>query len=118
MEQYQYLIIGGGMTAAGAVEGIRAVDADGTIGVISAETDPPYNRPPLTKGLWKGDPPLEGIWTGTADHGAALHLGRTVEMLDPRSKQVRDDAGTEYRYEKLLLATGGTPRRLPFGGDD
>ena len=46
-----------------------------------------------------------------------LHLGRTVRSLDPTRKQVSDDQGAVYTYDKLLLATGGTPRRLPFGGD-
>jgi 3-phenylpropionate/trans-cinnamate dioxygenase ferredoxin reductase subunit len=47
MTNYQYLIIGGGMTAAAALEGIREVDSTGTIGLISAEPDAPYDRPPL-----------------------------------------------------------------------
>jgi NADPH-dependent 2,4-dienoyl-CoA reductase/sulfur reductase-like enzyme len=114
MAHYPYLIIGGGMTAAAAVEGIQAVDPQGKIGIIGAEPDPPYNRPPLSKGLWKGDPTLEGIWTDTPARGADLHLGRTVETLDPAHKQVIDDQGTRYTYDKLLLATGGRPRRLPF----
>ena len=49
MKNYHYLIIGGGMTAAAAVDGIREVDAKGTIGIISVETDPPYDRPPLSR---------------------------------------------------------------------
>jgi len=44
-----------------------------------------------------------------------MHLGRTVRSIDPVRKEVRDDQGTDYQYEKLLLATGGTPRKLPFG---
>ena len=55
MQHYKYLIIGGGMTADAAVQGIRSVDAAGKIGVIGAESDPPYNRPPLSKALWKGE---------------------------------------------------------------
>ncbi|MGC8640180.1 MAG: NAD(P)/FAD-dependent oxidoreductase [Isosphaeraceae bacterium] len=116
MYHYKYLIIGGGMTAAAAVEGIRQADPEGTIGLIGAETHPPYNRPPLSKGLWKGKP-LESIWLQTEGHGVALHLGRTIRALDPRRKQVIDDQGTVYSYDKLLLATGGTPRRFSFGGD-
>ena len=54
MTNYQYLIIGGGMTAAAAVDGIREVDSTGGIGLISAELDAPYDRPPLSKALWKG----------------------------------------------------------------
>ncbi len=59
--QYRYLIIGGGMTGDSAVRGIREVDERGSIGMISAESHHPYNRPPLTKGLWKGQPE-EQIW--------------------------------------------------------
>ena len=54
MKHYKYLIIGGGMTADAAVRGIRKIDADGSIIMFSLEPDPPYNRPLLTKGLWKG----------------------------------------------------------------
>ena len=116
MHHHTYLIVGGGMTAAAAVEGIRQADPKGTIGLIGAETHPPYKRPPLSKGLWKGKP-FESIWLQTEGHGVTLHLGRTVRALDPRQKQVTDDQGTVYTYDKLLLATGGMPRRLPFGGD-
>jgi NADPH-dependent 2,4-dienoyl-CoA reductase/sulfur reductase-like enzyme len=118
MTHYNYLLIGGGMTAAAAIEGIRAVDQDGTIGLISADANRPYNRPPLSKGLWKGDTSLDDIWAGPADSNATLHLGRTARTLDPQARQVTDDTGTAYTYDKLLLATGGTPRRLPFGGDN
>lgn len=116
MPEYKYLIIGGGMTADAAVKGIRAVDAEGSLGLIGAEKDPPYDRPPLTKGLWKGKD-FESIWRGTQDESVELHLGSRVEQIDPEAGTVTDENGTEYSYEKLLLATGGTPRRLPFGGD-
>jgi NADPH-dependent 2,4-dienoyl-CoA reductase/sulfur reductase-like enzyme len=116
MPNYTYLIVGGGMTAAAAVQGIREVDPSGSIGLISAEGHPPYNRPPLSKGLWKGKP-LESIWRHTESQGVTAHLGPTVRHLDPQNKQVTDDQGTVYGYSKLLLATGGTPRRLPFGGE-
>jgi NADPH-dependent 2,4-dienoyl-CoA reductase/sulfur reductase-like enzyme len=116
MPNYKYLMVGGGMTADAAIGGIRDVDKTGSIGLIGSETQPPYNRPPLTKGLWKGKP-LSSIWRKTDLSGVTLHLGRTVRELDPRLKRVTDDQGTEYGYEKLLLATGGTPRRLEFGGE-
>lgn len=117
MPHYTYLLIGGGMTADAATQGIREVDTTGTIGLIGAETAPPYDRPPLSKALWKGDAP-ESIRRETADRGVALHLGRTARELDPAGKRVTDDTGTVYTYDKLLLATGCTPRRLPFGGDE
>lgn len=116
MPDFKYLIIGGGMTADAAVQGIREIDTKGSIGLISAEADPPYDRPPLTKGLWK-DKTYDSIWRSAAKQNAQVHLGRTIKSLDLERKQVSDDQGTSYSFEKLLLATGGTPRRLPFGGD-
>ena len=116
MPEYKYVIIGGGMTADAAVKGIRAVDAEGSLGLIGSEKDPPYDRPPLTKGLWKGKE-FDSIWRGTQDENADLHLGSRVDRINPGARTVTDEKGTEYSYQKLLIATGGTPRRLPFGGD-
>ncbi|HET6575933.1 MAG TPA: FAD/NAD(P)-binding oxidoreductase [Fimbriiglobus sp.] len=117
MPNYTYLIVGGGMTAAAAIGGIREVDPSGSVGLIGADPHPPYDRPPLSKGLWKGKP-LESIWRKTVSQGVTLHLGRRAKTLDPANRRVTDDQGAVYTYDKLLLATGGTPRRLPFDGDD
>jgi NADPH-dependent 2,4-dienoyl-CoA reductase/sulfur reductase-like enzyme len=114
MKHYDYLIVGGGMCAAAATEGIRSVDKSGTIGMFSRETDPPYNRPPLSKGLWKGKS-LESIWRKMPD--LDLHLGSTITEIDPEKKRAKRDDGSAYTYGKLLLATGGTPRLLPFEDD-
>ena len=116
MAGYKYLIVGGGMTGDAAAHGIREVDAGGSIGVIGAEPHPPYNRPPLSKGLWKGKP-LESIWRDIEERGVTYHRGRTVRALDAPNKRVTDDQGTVHTFEKLLLATGATPRRLAFGAD-
>lgn len=117
MAHYPYLILGGGMAADAAVRGIRELDAVRPIGLIGEETDPPYARPPLSKGLWKGDP-LESVWRNTAEHGVDLLLGRRATALDLHGKKVTDHDGAEYTFEKLLIATGGTPRHLPFGGEE
>ncbi len=117
MPNYTYLIVGGGMAADAAVRGIRQVDRDGSIGLISAEPHPPYDRPPLSKALWKGKP-LESIWRDGESRGVTLLLGRTARALDPGNRRVSDDQGAAYGYQKLLLATGGTPRRLPSGDDE
>jgi NADPH-dependent 2,4-dienoyl-CoA reductase/sulfur reductase-like enzyme len=114
--QCKYLIIGGGMTADAAVEGIRQADPSGSITLIGSEPHQPYNRPPLTKALWKGKP-FDSIWRRTNREGVDLRLGRTVTMLDPTRQQATDDQGGTYEWEKVLLATGGTPRRLG-GADD
>jgi NADPH-dependent 2,4-dienoyl-CoA reductase/sulfur reductase-like enzyme len=116
MKHYPYLIIGGGMTADAAARAIRGADPSGAVGLISAETQAPYARPPLSKGLWKGDPE-SGIWRGTDTIGADLRLGRRVTAIDAKKRTVTDDRGDVVSYDKLLLATGGTPRRLPFGGN-
>lgn len=113
MVHYHYLIVGGGMTAAAAADAIRKSDPPGTIGLISAEQHPPYARPPLTKALWKGEP-VSSVWRGTEKLGVDLRLGRRATALDPRAKTVTDDRGDVVSYDKLLLATGGTPRRLPL----
>jgi len=117
MQHYPYLIVGGGMTADAAARGIRELDPTGSIGLIGAETDPPYARPPLSKALWKGES-VESVWRKTADVGVDLRLGRRVATLDLANKKAGDDLGAHYTFDKLLLATGGTPRRLPVGGDD
>jgi 3-phenylpropionate/trans-cinnamate dioxygenase ferredoxin reductase component len=111
MPYYPYLIIGGGMTADAAVRGIRELDQSGEIAVISASPEPPYDRPPLSKKLWTGKP-LDEIWRHTEQAGVTLHLGRTVQRLEPASHEAVDDRGTVYAYTKALLATGATPRRI------
>jgi len=114
MKHYKYLIIGGGLAGDAATKGIRELDADGTIGMISMEPDPPYMRPNLSKGLWKGRP-VEKIWRKTAERGTEIHLDCKVTHIDPQNKIIHDANNEEYSYDKLLLATGGTPNHLPFG---
>ncbi|HEV3403500.1 MAG TPA: FAD-dependent oxidoreductase, partial [Gaiellaceae bacterium] len=81
MNTTQYLIVGGGMTGDAAAKGIREQDADGSITLVGAETDAPYARPPLTKGLWLGADEAK-IWRNTADVGVDLRLGRRIVTLD------------------------------------
>jgi 3-phenylpropionate/trans-cinnamate dioxygenase ferredoxin reductase component len=104
------------MTADAAARAILKIDPNSAVGLISAEPVPPYNRPPLSKKLWQGKP-TESIWRKTETLGVDLHLGRQVQSIDPKIKSTVDDQGTVRTFDKLLLATGGTPRRLPFGGE-
>jgi 3-phenylpropionate/trans-cinnamate dioxygenase ferredoxin reductase component len=117
MDTTRYLIVGGGLTADAACKGIRERDRDGSILVVGDEPHPPYLRPPLSKALWKGEEE-SAIWRGTAELGVDLRLGRRIVALDLERREARDDKDEIYGYDKLLLATGGRPRRLPFGGDE
>jgi NADPH-dependent 2,4-dienoyl-CoA reductase/sulfur reductase-like enzyme len=100
------------MTGDAACKGIRSIDPDGSIALVGDEPDPPYARPPLTKGLWLGKEE-SSIWRGTEDEGVDLHLGRTIVFLDLDAHTATDDRGDTYGYDRLLLATGGRPRHLP-----
>ncbi len=117
MRKTHHLIAGGSMTADAACRGIRDFDPDASVTVVAEESHPPYARPPLSKALWKGDEERT-IWRGTEDLDVDLRLGRTIVSLDLEARQATDNRGETYAYERLLLATGGRPRRLPFGGDD
>ena len=117
MARYDYLIVGGGMSADAAAHGIRQEDAKGTIAIVGAEPHAPYNRPPLSKALWKGDP-VDSIWRKTQETGATLVLGRRIVNVDPSAGRAEDDGGTGYEYGKLLLATGGVPRRFRDAPED
>jgi NADPH-dependent 2,4-dienoyl-CoA reductase/sulfur reductase-like enzyme len=114
----RYLVVGGGLTGDAACRGILQLDPDpGAIVLVSGELHPPYARPPLSKALWKGQ--AEGtIWRQTADLGIDERLGRQIVGLDLDGHTATDDRGASYAYEKVLLATGGRPRRLPFVADN
>jgi NADPH-dependent 2,4-dienoyl-CoA reductase/sulfur reductase-like enzyme len=121
-QSFKYVIVGAGMAGASAVEGIRDVDRQGSILLAGAERDEPYDRPPLSKQLWTGGKTVAEV----ALHGDAfykanavdLRLGLDVTHIDPPAHTVRDDHGNVYFYDRLLLATGGTPRRLNIPGSD
>jgi len=116
MSHNKYLVIGGGMTADAAIRAIRKIDPSGSVGLVSTEQVPPYDRPPLSKGLWKGKA-LESIWRKTEDLNVELHLGQSIQSLEPKEKRATDDQGRIYTFDKLLLATGGIPQQFSFGAD-
>src|SRR5258706_15366105 len=120
--KYRYVIVGGGLAAASAIEGIRGRDPEGTILLLSRENYAPYHRPPLSKGLWFGKSTVDELAVHPTafyrEHGVELLLRREVVELDPEKHSVWDERGTEYGYGRLLLATGGRPRRLNVPGAD
>ena len=115
--EYDHLIVGAGMAADAAAKALRDADAAARIGIVGNEKHAPYERPPLSKALWKDDKPVESIDLGTAKTKAVLHLRRRIVTLDRMAHRATDDQGDAYRYRKLLLTTGATPRRLPFAGE-
>jgi len=111
VKRVQHLIVGGGMTAAAAARGAREAAPEAAVALISAEPHPPYNRPPLSKALWKGEPE-SSIWRSDDVQGVETILSRRVTAIDAAARRVTDDRGETYAYDSLLLATGGEPRRL------
>ncbi len=116
MEKVKYLIVGGGMAGDSAVRGIRSLDPTGSICLITEEAVGPYNRPPLSKGLWAGKS-IEKIWRKTEKLNVDLVISTRVENINPAEKSVKTDKGEIITFEKALLATGATPRRFPFAGE-
>jgi len=114
MENSTYLIIGGGMTAAAAANGIRQIDTKGRIAIVSNDSHPPYNRPALSKKLWKGEKEEE-IWMKMDN--VNLYQGKTIVSIDVNARTAKDNDGTIYRFQKLLIATGGKVNKLPNAPD-
>ncbi len=112
---FDYLIVGGGMVADTAARGIREIDADGSIGILSDDVDEPYTRPALSKKLWTDDEfTWEKVPLGTADDtGADIRLQTRATALRPNEHEV-DAGGDTFSYGKLLIATGGKPVPLPI----
>lgn len=115
-----YVIVGGGLAAAGAVEGIRELDPEGPITMITAERELPYHRPPLSKGFLAGTEQLEAVRVHEAswyrDHRVRVRLGTTAKSVHIGRQGVTLESGERVSYDRLLLATGSAPRRLLLPG--
>jgi len=118
MKDHGVLIVGGGLSGQRCAESLRRHGYDGPVRMVCAEPYPPYDRPPLSKELLAGDAAEETVAYRPAwwyeEKQVELLLGRRAESLDPASRSVRLDSGAELGYDSLLIATGGSARRLPF----
>jgi 3-phenylpropionate/trans-cinnamate dioxygenase ferredoxin reductase component len=116
------IIVGGGMAGAIAAQTLREEGFDGSITLFGQEPNVPYERPPLSKDYLQGNAERDSIFVHPeswyAEHDVELSLGDAVTSLDPAARTVTTSTGTQLRYDKLLLATGSTPRRLSVPGAD
>jgi len=119
----KYVLIGGGLASVWAAQNIRERDQEGSILLIGAEHHPPYDKPPLSKQyLLKDEYTAEDAYSKFdnfyPDNRIQLHTGVRATKIDRADRVVTLDNGDTVRYEKLLLATGATPRRLNVPGND
>ncbi|WP_022687711.1 NAD(P)/FAD-dependent oxidoreductase [Sphingomonas phyllosphaerae] len=119
-ERYDVLIVGGGHAGAAAAIALRQEKFAGTIAIVSAEPELPYERPPLSKEYLAGEKSFERLLIRPAsfwaERGIDLHLGEGVVAVDAAAQAVRTDAGRTVGYGELIWATGGAPRRLTCDG--
>jgi 3-phenylpropionate/trans-cinnamate dioxygenase ferredoxin reductase subunit len=115
-----FVIAGAGLAGAKAAETLRAEGFDGRVVLIGAEPERPYERPPLSKDYLRGEAEREKVYVHDAgfyaEHRIELELDRRVAGLDVSNGEVALDDGERLRYDRLLLATGAEPRRLPVPG--
>ncbi len=122
MESAKYVIVGGGLAGFNAIPAIRERDPEGRLVLLTDEKERPYDRVPLSKRYLQGALSREGVFLRPADfyedNHVELRTGRRATKLDVKGKVLALDDGTQLGYDKLLLATGGSPRRLPLPGAD
>jgi len=117
-----YVIVGASLGGAKAAEALRAAGYDGRVVLLGAESELPYERPPLSKGYLQGKAERETIyvhpreWYAEAD--IDLRLGVTVTGIEPAAHEVVLADGSRIGYAKLLLTTGSSPRQLQVPGAD
>jgi 3-phenylpropionate/trans-cinnamate dioxygenase ferredoxin reductase subunit len=116
-QRFDIIIVGGGHGGAQAAIALRQGGHEGTIALVSAEGDLPYERPPLSKDYLAGEREFERILIRPAafwaERKVELLLGRAVVAVDAEDHRVTLSDGTDIGYGTLIWAAGGTPRRLP-----
>src|SRR6476660_4001500 len=117
-----FLPLGGGSASATAAETLRMAGAEGSIAILCAENTLPYHRPPLSKEfLLKGTDQTRLLIHDQSfyrDHDIEVHLGTRVRRVDAHSRTIETDRGDHVRFDKLLIATGASVRRLSVPGVD
>ncbi len=122
LETETIVVVGGGLASARFATEYRAAGGEAPVTILSVEEDPPYHRPPLTKGFLRGEVERDGTYVRPAEESEAdiveLRLGVVAERIDPETHAVVLQGGEEVAYGTLVLATGARPRPLPLPGAD
>lgn len=123
MHEYQTILLGGGMVAGyAAKEFVECGSKSGELGILSADSALPYERPPLSKSFLAGKDTRQSILINPEgfyrEHGIRVHLNTRIERIDVSGNQLFDSAGEAFRFSKLILATGAQVRRLDVPGAD
>jgi 3-phenylpropionate/trans-cinnamate dioxygenase ferredoxin reductase subunit len=122
MPQEPIIIVGGGLAAGRVATEYRAAGGEADVTILAAETDPPYHRPPLTKGFLRGDLDREATFVRSPEDYEEdvvdLRLDSEVEAIDPDAHEVVLAGGERLAYGTLVLATGARPRQPSISGAD
>jgi len=114
------VVVGGGLAGAKTAEALRARGFDGSIVLLAAETERPYERPPLSKGYLTGSDERASAFVHEPgwydEHAVELRTATTVTAIDRTARDVLDAGGGRTGYDHLVLATGSEPRRLTVPG--
>ena len=119
--QDRIVIVGGGLAAARVARAFRDAGGEGSVSILSADTDPPYNRPPLSKGFLRGELDEDAVFVEPAETYAELEidlrLGCEVTAVRPGEQAVGLADGNSLSYDRLVLASGSLPRALGTPGE-
>jgi 3-phenylpropionate/trans-cinnamate dioxygenase ferredoxin reductase subunit len=122
MNEQTFIIVGASVAGSKAAEELRTAGFDGRVLLIGAEPERPYERPPLTKDYLRGESPREKAYVHEQgfyeQHQIELETDATVSAFDPVQSSVTLADGRAFDYDRLLLATGAEPRRIPIAGAD
>jgi 3-phenylpropionate/trans-cinnamate dioxygenase ferredoxin reductase component len=122
VREVEFVVVGGGVAAAKAAEGLRAAGGEGAAVVLAAEPELPYERPPLSKEFLRGEAGREKTRTHDEawyrDHEVEVMMATRASALDPGTRTVTTEVGDQLRYGRLLLATGARVIPLGLPGED
>jgi 3-phenylpropionate/trans-cinnamate dioxygenase ferredoxin reductase component len=123
VREVEFVVVGGGVAAAKAAEGLRAAGGEGAAVVLAAEPELPYERPPLSKEFLRGEAGRDETRTHDEawyrDHDVEVLLATRASTLDPATRTVATEVGDQLRYGRgVVLATGAQPVRLGLPGEE